>query len=320
METGTMQSMPVENKVQNQKLIKTAFSKAGWMCLILVGCQIVPIIIYSMILNVVAPDLLTNTWFGIFIPTVLSYIIAIPFVLLLFKKTPNIDQKPNLEPISPLYTSMWFVATLAISLILSVSMNLLSAMISEKLGLALTNPLEAVMNGSILPSLLLLLVIAPIIEEYIFRWVLYKKLAAYGGKTYVLISAMLFALFHMNLFQTFYTFVLGLFLAYLTYRTGKIAWSILCHFVFNFLGGGFALIANAIGGEDLIHMTTLIPSLLMMAGLVFAIYLYVARRKKIVFAPVEEKATGKLIFANAGMMVCVVILGLVSVLMIFGIL
>jgi len=51
-------------------------------------------------------------------------------------------------------------------------------------------------ESSILPSLITVLVVAPIVEEFLFRGILYRALAPFGARPYILVSALLFGLFH----------------------------------------------------------------------------------------------------------------------------
>ncbi len=79
-------------------------------------------------------------------------------------------------------------------------------------------------------------ILAPIGEEFIFRKLLIDRLRRYGDTAAILLSAFFFALFHGNLYQIFYAFLLGLLLGYLYTRTGKIGWSIGLHAFVNFMG------------------------------------------------------------------------------------
>lgn len=79
--------------------------------------------------------------------------------------------------------------------------------------------------------------IAPVLEELVFRKFVIDRTNRFGEKAAILFSAAAFALFHTNLFQLFYTFGLGLILAYLYVRTGKLRLPIIFHVLINALGG-----------------------------------------------------------------------------------
>lgn len=79
-------------------------------------------------------------------------------------------------------------------------------------------------------------VIAPIVEESIFRGLILHGLRRnYNAFTAVVISALLFALFHLNPWQFPATFVLGLLLGWLMIRTRNILLAIIGHSINNSL-------------------------------------------------------------------------------------
>jgi membrane protease YdiL (CAAX protease family) len=79
-------------------------------------------------------------------------------------------------------------------------------------------------------------VVAPIIEELIFRGLILQGFRRnYNGFVAVVMSALLFALFHLNPWQFPATFVLGLILGWLMLRTNNILLAILGHSINNAL-------------------------------------------------------------------------------------
>ena len=91
---------------------------------------------------------------------------------------------------------------------------------------AITNrPIEALIAVAILPA---------IIEEFLFRGMIYRGIANKNNKkTAIAISALLFAFLHMNFNQMCYAFVMGLVLAIVIYLTDNLTVSILLHMLFN---------------------------------------------------------------------------------------
>lgn len=77
-------------------------------------------------------------------------------------------------------------------------------------------------------------VIAPIIEELIFRGLIFNGFRKnYNGFVAVVMSALLFSLFHLNPWQIPATFVLGLLLGWLMLRTNNIFVAIIGHSINN---------------------------------------------------------------------------------------
>lgn len=71
-------------------------------------------------------------------------------------------------------------------------------------------------------------VVAPISEELIFRGYVLRSLRPYGKRFAIFASALLFGLFHGNLLQTPYAFLVGLVLGYVTVEY-SIVWAMAIH-------------------------------------------------------------------------------------------
>ena len=91
-------------------------------------------------------------------------------------------------------------------------------------------------------SFLTVVLAAPFFEELLFRRVIFEGyLQNYSVKKAIILSALMFAIFHLNPWQGIGAFVAGLYLAYVYYKTGDIILCMFIHFVNNGLGfGAFA--------------------------------------------------------------------------------
>lgn len=79
-------------------------------------------------------------------------------------------------------------------------------------------------------------VVGPIVEELIFRGLILQGFRRnYKAFTAVIMSALLFALFHLNPWQFPATFVLGILLGWIMIRTNNIVLAIIGHSINNFL-------------------------------------------------------------------------------------
>ena len=77
-------------------------------------------------------------------------------------------------------------------------------------------------------------VLPAVVEEIIFRGAILRGLMRYGPATAVILSSVLFSLVHMNPLQTVYQFALGIVLALVVLKTGKLIYAIILHFINNF--------------------------------------------------------------------------------------
>ena len=117
---------------------------------------------------------------------------------------------------------------------------------------------------------------APIIEEYVFRRMCYGVLRKYGNTIKALIfSSILFALFHGNIVQGIYAFILGLGLGYLYEVSNNILITILAHAFSNLA----AVLVSFFYENNILYLHTdtglLIYTLIMLIiSIILIIYIY----------------------------------------------
>lgn len=96
------------------------------------------------------------------------------------------------------------------------------------------NPIVDVLGSmSVIVQVIVAVICAPIFEELAFRKFLLDRISGFGEATAVFISGLMFGLLHGNLAQFTYAFGMGLFLAYIYIRTGKIIYTIMIHMIVN---------------------------------------------------------------------------------------
>lgn len=101
-----------------------------------------------------------------------------------------------------------------------------------------SNPLNDVINQMDVGMIVLTtVIIAPVMEELMFRKYLVDRLVPYGQKTAVVLSGLFFGLFHGNFYQFFYAAALGAVFAWIYSSTGRIRYNIALHMAINLLGG-----------------------------------------------------------------------------------
>lgn len=96
------------------------------------------------------------------------------------------------------------------------------------------NMLAPLSQGSVLVSLLTVGIVAPFIEEFIFRGVIFKTLNKNISIIWtIIIQAVFFGLFHGNLIQGTYATLLGLVFGYITYKTRSLWPAVVMHMTNN---------------------------------------------------------------------------------------
>lgn len=163
------------------------------------------------------------------------YLIAMPIAVMLMGKstvieTRKFDMKPGLffKLLLMCLPMMW---------VGSVFGSMLSMVLSN--GEATDRVADLAMQTNIW-NVVFLVIVGPIFEEWLFRKQLIDHTRKYGEKTAILLSGLAFGLFHMNLFQFFYAFLLGLMFGYVYTRTSKLRYSTAMHMIINFNGGVLA--------------------------------------------------------------------------------
>ena len=98
------------------------------------------------------------------------------------------------------------------------------------------------------PSMILYAsILGPIAEELVFRGFLMRRFQAWGKMYAIVMSSVLFGLFHMNFIQGPFAFLVGLVFAYTAMEFG-IKWSILLHILNNgVFAGGVTMLGKALG-------------------------------------------------------------------------
>ena len=130
-----------------------------------------------------------------------------------------------------------FLLLLGLLLGFQAFIGVFSLVIQMLMDIATGEPVEV--NGVFdfymnIPGLLYIVLIGPIFEEVIFRGAILRTLLPYGRNFAIVLSSLLFAVYHLNLFQGVFAFFAGLILAYCTVRF-SMKWSILLHIANNAL-------------------------------------------------------------------------------------
>jgi len=111
-----------------------------------------------------------------------------------------------------------------------------------------------------------------ICEEVLFRGFLFRFFERYGGAKAIIISAALFAVFHLDPFRLLPVFLLGMLLGYLTYRSKSLISSMLSHTINNALAIFLVTYSSEpwlkplMYGEDEIRYWLAIPALLVLVA------------------------------------------------------
>lgn len=102
------------------------------------------------------------------------------------------------------------------------------------------NPIADAISPSnptiVIITVVFMVILAPILEEIVFRKILCAKLLPLGEGYAILLSGAIFGLFHGNLYQFAYGFLLGAFFSFIYIKTGKLVYTVIYHMAINLMG------------------------------------------------------------------------------------
>ena len=303
---------------------KKHFSRLGLGTFVILGLGSIVQIFAMGAVDTVWPRWMENSWGMWLITFAPLYLIAVPVGLLLLRKVPVKPlEKHDLKPGR-------YIVSAIICIFMMYAGNILGTVITALLqllpGISAGNPiLGYATDNALLPKVLFMVILAPVIEEYIFRKQLIDRMHIYGEKLAVITSALMFGLFHGNLSQLFYAFALGLVFGYVYLKTGKLRYSIGLHMLINFIGsvvGPFFLeklaVLDTMETMDIAALEAILPWLLgfgayvlVLIGLaITGLVLLCINKRRVSFATAElelpKESRFKTVYMNAGMILLVI--------------
>jgi len=228
---------------------RKTLSRVGWGMAVFFAAGQLGQMLVAFVLQLLAPDF-AATALALFLITDLAlYGIGLPLAFLVVRRLPRCA-----PPVRDKGGLALTLRTLVMGYCVMYLTNFLTLALMQLVtwlkGAGVTNPLQTVATaGNPVLNVLMLCVVPAVAEELVFRAGLHRLTAGLGAKVYVVVSAVCFALFHGNLYQIFYAFALGVLLAYLYLRTGKIVLCMAVHFCINLVGtvAAMYLAASTVG-------------------------------------------------------------------------
>lgn len=281
-------------------MTNNVFSKIGFDYLTMAIVAIIFQIIIVNIIHLTNPTVLEDINIITAITSVCNYLLPFPIFYWLMKKI----EVQNMEKHTPSIKT--FILYTGIALSLMWVGNTVGLFITDLLSGAIhnniTNPVQNLINNTnIWFNLIIISIIAPIFEEVFFRKILIDRTIKYGVNVSIVLSAVLFALFHGNLNQFCYALLLGGFLAYVYTQTGNIKYSMILHGIVNFMGSVVSLFV----GQSAMNLQTggthLDALLIMSYTLIIFITLIIGFYGIVKFRPKKTELPLKTIFLNYGM-------------------
>lgn len=310
-----------ENMQARISTAKAGFSRVGWTMVAMYVAQIVFITVATLVLKNMGKNIYTASEVFWGMTLVSTYVVGFPVGIVLLRKLPG-DRGKQVS-----MGAKEFISILLMCFPMMYTGAFLGNILAEFLsgGKAQNALVSLAMDESPL-KILMMVVLAPLFEEYVFRKLLIDRCAKYGEKTAVVFSGVVFGLFHMSLYQFFYAFALGMIFAYVYLKTRRLRYCVALHMVVNFIGSVLSVWVISQGDPEALSNLSLQTlssgpepgvllylgySLLLMIAFVAGLVLLVLNRKQVKFSSAEEELPKegrlKVIYGNAGMIVFIIL-------------
>lgn len=227
--------------------------------LIVLVCSVVLLVIYAITENPVIALIMSSPIYNLGISAAAQYAIGYPLLRMLLCTL----EKPKSFARKRMGAGEFFLLLLiceSFMLLGSIIGSWISQLIGNLFHVEPNNALDSVIGET--PVWLIVIsvvVLAPIFEELIYRKLFIDRMQGLGDAYAILFSALAFALMHMNTYQLFYAFGVGLIFGYVYTRTHNVLYTIGMHMILNFLGS-VATLPIAKASEKLLEMEQIVAN------------------------------------------------------------
>ena len=247
-----------------------------------------------------------------------GYIVAVIVGISIFYKKQQINMKETIfyrqKKMTLEYFAVFAIILFGCQFIFTQSAQLFEFFLNQ-IGLSTKGAIESATSAD--DSFMLVIYAAfvgPFVEELLIRGGVVYRLKHYGKIFSILISAMAFGLFHMNLIQGVFAFFVGILFAYIALEYSFL-WAVFFHILNNF---GFSLLVEsglpALLGAELADTVT--NMLLIITSCVSVIFLFLYRKEisSYIKANRTPKGTYGVVFTTMVVWIYIVICLLVGLL------
>ena len=235
-----------EERNEKKKRLRRHFSRVFLaMFLYIVISQAVSILAYPIAERILSPEAYTkfaaSAIWSLVISCASQYLVAFPIFILLLTGTEKAKSRGKSE-----LSLKDFVLLFCTGQVLMMAGNIVGQFLNQIVG-SLTGNLpensvaEIIQETPIWLTFILVVIIAPIVEEIISRKLIIDRLSIYGDHVAIIFSAVAFGLLHANLYQFFYAALLGILLGYVYTKTRDVKYTIYMHMIINLMGSIVAL-------------------------------------------------------------------------------
>lgn len=273
---------------QVQMDVRKHLSRIGWAYVVFLivseVAQVAAICMFRMLQRVLPMEVLNQNTL-VLISQAAMYGAGFPVFWLLMRRIPS-WQMAEQKQIEGRRMFLMLIISFGLIYIGNMIGQIFMALTGQLTGIEGINPLmETLDDMNLVVVFLSTVIIAPIMEELMFRKFLIDRIVPLGQKTAVIISGLGFGLFHGNFYQFFYAAILGMMFAYVYSYTGKIKYTIMLHMCVNFVGGVLSLVLmrEEAAGSDIAAVLSILLGFFVIGSIASAIGFMVAKFRKLVW-------------------------------------
>ncbi len=216
---------------------KKHFSKLGWCYAAATVIIILTQELVAILVKKLQPQWLEDVNISMILGVIPLYLVGFPLLILMLKKSVP-SAKIEKRKMSPGQYAVSAIICIGLAYAANIFGNIVTFIIGNVRGRMVQNEILNVVD-SLHPGVVLIYMVicAPILEEFFFRKLIVDRTVRYGQGVAVVVSGLMFGLFHGNLNQFVYAALIGGCFAYLYVKTGNLKIAISLHMLFNFIGG-----------------------------------------------------------------------------------
>lgn len=201
------------------------------------------------------PALDANPWTALVLNDIALYALGLPAFWLVLRNIPDgaepAREKLVMNPGRYILLLLFCFGALYASSFATTALITVLDSIKEVFGIGgLVEASSPVAGGSLLRNFVMIACVPAVGEEFIFRYLIRKKMRGSGDKAYILVSAACFGIFHANLSQIFFAFAVGAAFAWIYTQTDNLLYSMSLHFFVNLASVLFSELLPAVLDED----------------------------------------------------------------------
>ncbi len=160
-----------------------------------------------------------------------------------------------------------------------------------------------------------LVVLPPLVEEWVFRGVLLQSLRRFGDGFAIMVSSVIFALIHCNVSQSTTAFLVGLSMAIFVVITGSVWTGVIIHMVNNCLSIAMSIITLAMP-EYAFVLSICLHMVYLIGGVMAILHLWKKHPQLFTLYPAKTftsfRAKNILFFSSVGMISALFIIGAIT--------